>query len=561
MKQDGGDICEDMVQRVRPPVDKLGEALKAGLQDAGLQQAIDRSSVFERPQCKLKLKRDMKTAANAPVFARVLQIMQQCSTAPTQRACMRALHICDLFYQHRVSGTLDIKPNRVGMEAYRADAVFLHTLLSMWMRNRKRNGQRNHGKDSQDTQDTETQEPHSEEEVEECQESASEGEEEEEVEEETKAAATASNVFADGGCTKGPAGHELDDEHLSAKKEPSKDELQEGPVGKEQPAGEEVDGEDLDGEELDSEEDPAKLDGQELDGDEDNEVLDGEVLEMEEKEEEADSQVTLQLWGGDCNEDCICISDSDVPPSQPADPALPQKPAQPATPAQPAHAQPPEPKVALSAQPAPQPKTAHANPAQPAQLAPARKPEQPTQAAELPEPAPARLLQTPPAQPARLLSRIELECILQGPAQKGAPWLACTAQSPGQPTPAKTVQLAQPAKVQLARQAHPTLPPEPALDNKGSHHLPNSAGKLELSELQLAALAKASMVKALRPAAQIEPKECDEEESDDEQGASQEETRKGTSQEETKGRRPGAAQTDSLPEVGVRPHAGQTMAP
>jgi hypothetical protein len=79
------------------------------------------------------------------------------------------------------------------------------------------------------------------------------------------------------------------------------------------------------------------------------------------------------------------------------------------------------------------------------------------------------------------------------------------------------VQLAQPAQVQLARQAHPTLPPEPALDNKGSHHLPNSAGKLELSELQLAALAKASVVKALRPAAQIEPKECDEEESDDEQ--------------------------------------------
>jgi hypothetical protein len=267
-----------MVQRVRPPVDKLAEALKAGLQDAGLQQAIDRSSVFERPQDKLKLKRDMKTAANAPVFARVLQIMQQCSTALTQRACMRALHICDLFYQHRVSGNLDIKPNRVGMEVYRADAVFLHSLLSMWVRNRKRNGQRKHGKDSQDTQDTETQEPHSEEEVEECQESAGEGEEEEEereveeVEEEAKAAATASNVFADGGCTKGPAGHELDDEHLSAKKEPSKDELQEGPAGKEQPAGEEVDGEDLDGEELDSEEGPTELDGQELDGDEDSEV-------------------------------------------------------------------------------------------------------------------------------------------------------------------------------------------------------------------------------------------------------------------------------------------------
>jgi len=239
------------------------------------------------------------------------------------------------------------------------------------------------------------------------------------VEEEAKAAATASNVFADGGCTKGPAGHELDDEHLSAKKEPSKDELQEGPAGKEQPAGEEVDGEDLDGEELDSEEGPTELDGQELDGDEDSEVLDGEVLEMEEKEEEADSQVTLQLWGGDCNEDCICISDSDVPPSQPADPALPQKPAQPATPAQPAHAQPPEPKVALSAQLAPQQKPAHAKPAQPAQLAPARKPEQPTHAAELPQSAPARPLQTPPAQPARLLSRIELECILQGPAQKG----------------------------------------------------------------------------------------------------------------------------------------------
>ena len=53
MQQDGEDICQDMVQRVRPPLDKLGEASKAGLQDAGLQQAIDRSSVFERPQGKL----------------------------------------------------------------------------------------------------------------------------------------------------------------------------------------------------------------------------------------------------------------------------------------------------------------------------------------------------------------------------------------------------------------------------------------------------------------------------------------------------------------------------